>query len=126
MLSRELTTVDVVFVKGAEKKTWLSQLLLRTDPRIEDIVEMYETKKKKKNDSDDDSDDDSDENDTEGFNVDDDYCGILPDTVVPNLKAMPATNTVRCAFHKGSGCTMCALENVQKIWKYMRSGACIF
>ena len=132
MLARELATVDVMFVKGVEKKTWLSQLLLRTDPTIIDIVEMYEKKKKNDNnysndsdsDADDDNDDDNDNEDTDGFDVDDDYCGILPDTVVPNLKPMPATNTVRCAFHNGSGC-MCALKTCRKfldyMWKNLRS-----
>ena len=122
ILDRELATVDAVFVKGLEKKTWLSQVFLRTDIDIVDIVKMYE-KKKNDNDSDDDSDDDYNDNEdnTEGFDVDDDYCGIVyPVTDVPNLKSMSAKNVVRCPFHNGGG-RVCALENIQKIHQFMRS-----
>ena len=52
-----------------------------------------------------------------GYDVDDDYCGIVPD--VPNLKSMSSTNAIRCAFHNNGG--VCALENVEKIWDYIRS-----
>ena len=114
LLTSVLANIDFVIVKGAEKKTWMLQLL--PDIIVEDVCDLYELTARKINNN---SNNDNARNveDDSGYDVDDDYCGIIPD--VPNLKSMSSTNAIRCAFHNNGG--VCALENVEKIRDYIRS-----
>ena len=97
-------------MKDAEKKTWMLQLL--PDIIVEDVCNLYELTARKFNNNNNNARTVEDDG---GYDVDDDYCGIMPD--VPNLKSMSSTNAIRCAFHNNSG--VCALENVEKIWNYI-------
>ena len=113
LLASALANIDFAIVKGAEKKTWMLQLL--SDIIVEDICDVYKPKGKKITNA-------RTVEDDGGYDVDDDYCGITPDSVdpdVPNLKSMASTNTSRCAFDNDGG--VCALENVHKVWNYIRS-----
>ena len=110
LLTSVLANIDFVIVKGAEKKTWMLQLL--PDIIVEDVCNLYELTARKINNNNNNARTVEDDG---GYDVDDDYCGIMPD--VPNLKSMSSTNAIRCAFHNNGG--VCALENVEKIWNYI-------
>ena len=99
-------------MKGAEKKTWMLQLL--PDIIVEDVCNLYELTARKINNN----NNARTVEDDGGYDVDDDFfIGIMPH--VPNLKSMSSTNAIRCAFHNSGG--VCALENVEKIRNYIRS-----